>query len=96
MARDPGPRGAHLDRTHRAGRPLFFQAAGPEALQHCAAPHQADFLTAGVVTLAPSLHPSGAHYTVLERHPIASMTLAEQRILVPFTRPAAVRTQMVL
>ncbi len=83
------------ERTAR-GVHVFFQAAGPEALQHCAAPHQADFLTAGVVTLAPSLHPSGARYTVLERHPISPMTLSEQRILVPFTRPAVVRTQTVL
>ena len=83
------------ERTAR-GVHVFFQATGPEALQHCAAPHQADFLTAGVVTLAPSIHPSGVRYTVLERHPIAPMTLAEQHCLVPFTRPAIVRTQTVL
>ena len=83
------------ERTAR-GVHVFFQATGPEALLHAAAPHQADFLTAGVVTLAPSLHPSGSRYTVLERHPIAPMSLAEQRILVPFTRPAAVRTQLLL
>ena len=83
------------ERTAR-GVHVFFQAAGPEALQHCAAPHQADFLTAGFVTLAPSIHPSGSRYTVLDRLPIAPMTLAEQRILVPFTRPAVVRTQTVL
>lgn len=86
------------ERTAR-GVHVFFKAVGPDPLTHCALPKQIDFLTSTVVTLAPSVHSSGALYHVLERHPLATLSRAQQTDVIPFAprpTPPAQRTETAL